>query len=75
MITAKQLKAALIKRLSAKNSLVKMSKFEVISLVKDTYVDLIEGEIERLTHKQVLETFTRDVTMDCKASEPVNGGE
>jgi len=44
MLTAKQLKAALIKKAASKSSLDRMSKYDVLSLIKDT--DLLEIEAE-----------------------------
>ncbi|OQB74769.1 MAG: hypothetical protein BWX92_02887 [Deltaproteobacteria bacterium ADurb.Bin135] len=54
MLTAKQLKAALIKKVASKSSLARMSKYDVLSLIKDTYTDLLEIEAEAMAASEVI---------------------
>ncbi len=54
MLTAKQLKAALIKKVASKSSLARMSKYDVLSLIKDTDLLEIEAEVMAATLSEVI---------------------
>lgn len=54
MLTAKQLKAALIKKAASKSSLARMSKYDVLSLIKDTDLLEIEAEVMAATLSEVI---------------------